>query len=65
MCTGSLNPVLALPAPDMIDECAMDDELDAYETAEHMPPSPNTWSDGSIIKEPVSKIETAGAGVFL
>ena len=38
----------------------MVDEFDADEMSERMPPYPNTWSDGSKIQDPVSKIETAG-----
>ena len=43
----------------MVDQWVIDDEFDAEETAEHMQFFPNTWSD-----DPISKIETVGAGVF-
>ena len=56
-----LESYLGPYCPDMIDEWAMDDEIDANEMSEHMPPCPDIWSDGSKIQDPVSKIETAGA----
>ena len=31
----------------------IDDEFDADEMSEHMPPCPKTWSDGSKIQDPV------------
>ena len=40
----------------------MDDEFDADEMSEDMTPYLDTWSDGSEIQDPASKIETAGAG---
>ena len=42
----------------------IDDEFDAEETVEYMSIFRNTWSDGSRIQDPISKIETAGAGAF-
>ena len=34
------------------------------ETTEHMPLFPNTWFDGRKVQDPISIIETGGAGVF-
>ena len=55
-----LESYLGPHCPDMMDEWAMDDEFDAEEMAEQMPPSPNTWSVGGRIQDPVSEIEAAG-----
>ena len=55
-----LESSLGFYCPDMIDEWPWTMSLILM----RMPPSPNTWSDGSKIQDPVSKIETAGAEVF-
>ena len=59
-----LESCLGPCCPDMIGDWAMGDEFNADEMADQMPPSPNTWSDGSTIQNPVSKIGTAGAGEY-
>ena len=38
-----LESCLGPYCPAMIDECAMDDEFNADEMSERMPPYPNTW----------------------
>ena len=42
----------------------MDDEFDASEVADITSDSPNTWSDGSKVQDPISGHEITGAGVF-
>ena len=56
-----LESCLGPCCPDMVDEWAMDDEFDADE----MSGAHETWSDGSKIQDPVSKIETAGCWSML
>ena len=49
--------------PDMVDHWVMDEEeFDEEETVGHMPLFTNTWSAGSKIQDPISKVDIAGAG---
>ena len=48
----------------MIDDWVMDDELDTSDVADFMSDSPNTWSDGSKVQDPIPGKEIAQTGVF-
>ena len=58
-----LETCLGLDYPNMIDQWVMDDEFDGEDTAQ-IPLSPTPGPKVVKPKTPISKIETAGSGVF-
>ena len=48
----------------LVSDWDLPDGFDADEVSAHMPDSPDIWSDGSLVMDPVTGVSDAGAGIF-
>ena len=48
----------------LVSDWTLPDGFDADEVSAHMPDSPDTWSDGSLVMDSITGISAAGAGMF-